>query len=1072
MVPKESALTNLPNEIQIPRNTDHRSLCRFSSREDGCYGELLGILRQVLKPESIIGRAKPQVELTAEETNCLHTLYISEYEDHKAAIEKPVGGTCLWILDNTIYRSWMLDPASTLLWISGGAGCGKSVMAAFLIDALRDNTKRGGLDFTICYHFFSDRNSSQRFGHFALCGILHQLISANQSLIKHVLDAYQKKGSQITRDLRTLWDILVEILSDPAVGNVVLVFDALEECAEESRQRLLDWIVELSLDQSLMDGHLKILLTSRPEFSIQTKLRGSWTKPLRLEDYMNHLESDIKTVVSTKIEVFDYSKGLTAFVFQQLVENADGTFLWISLILRLLEESGDSSHRGVIGVLKGSSRGHDLFNVYLEILNRIPTSRQKDARKVLQIAASAPRPLTLEEFNIAFVIDHSDPADGSCDLESRLQQDLPRFLLRLCGPFIRIVDGRVHLVHQTAKEFLLTAPPDGSKSPWTLQPAESNLFMARVCLWYLLDRSARPFSSNVNPNDWLEDADTDDGDSFVVYASTYWPIHFNEAQKCMDEKTVEDAVQLHKLASLGLSPWFNHYWSGIGFSGEPIPGLTPLITASISGHNAVVEFILQSNNASSQVSDSEGGNALLWASRCGHEGTTNLLLQSKLFDATASDNGGRTALWWATWGGHAKTASILLKAPGIDINSADKTGMSPLHVAAWLGHDSIVKMLLACPEIKTDIKDRTGWTALSWASWRGRSSIVRQFVLRDDISTMAASQDRYQRTPLARACEKGHTDVVRLLLRVSNPVVQDRVQRTPLSLAAQTGNATLMELLLSDSRISQQADKADEAGQTPFFWAASEGHEAIVGLMISRASATGQGCKNLINIDSPLYDEQTPLSIAAENGHLGVVRQLLQAGASPSSRDIENKTPLWWAASRNRADVVRFLLNQGVDPNVADKHGGRTPLLVAVEEAFPAVVQELIHAKNVRVDVRDWRGKTALWNAAHYGRADVVKALLNGITRFSVLGMRDAAAAAAAAKHPIVEEIIWAGIRSLYGPDERPEAGERRVSAPATSPTSYQGSQDVLPTLNDDIRGPGKWNIKGIGRRRTTTPGV
>ncbi|RYO74155.1 hypothetical protein DL766_006583 [Monosporascus sp. MC13-8B] len=75
---------------------------------------------------------------------------------------------------------------------------------------------------------------------------------------------------------------------------------------------------------------------------------------------------------------------------------------------------------------------------------------------------------------------------------------------------------------------------------------------------------------------------------------------------------------------------------------------------------------------------------------------------------------------------------------------------------------------------------------------------------------------------------------------------------------------------------------ADYAGNTPLQVAALNGHENIVKLLIEA------GCK----LDCRNSDKDTPLLDAVENGHLGVVKLLLEAGVNPRKADAEGHEPL------------------------------------------------------------------------------------------------------------------------------------------------------------------------------------
>ena len=76
------------------------------------------------------------------------------------------------------------------------------------------------------------------------------------------------------------------------------------------------------------------------------------------------------------------------------------------------------------------------------------------------------------------------------------------------------------------------------------------------------------------------------------------------------------------------------------------------------------------------------------------------------------------------------------------------------------------------------------------------------------------------------------------------------------------------------------------------------------------------------------YYGRTPLSWAAENGHEEIVKLLLASdGVDPDSKDKHGKTPLLWAAAKGHKNVVNLLLPEnGIDPDSKDIDYGRTPL--------------------------------------------------------------------------------------------------------------------------------------------------
>ena len=70
----------------------------------------------------------------------------------------------------------------------------------------------------------------------------------------------------------------------------------------------------------------------------------------------------------------------------------------------------------------------------------------------------------------------------------------------------------------------------------------------------------------------------------------------------------------------------------------------------------------------------------------------------------------------------------------------------------------------------------------------------------------------------------------------------------------------------------------------------------------------------------------TPLHIAVQNHHAGVVQALLHAGADPNAIDKHGNGPLWTAVMQARGDnkIVKLLLAAGADAHAKNVHG-RSP---------------------------------------------------------------------------------------------------------------------------------------------------
>ena len=194
----------------------------------------------------------------------------------------------------------------------------------------------------------------------------------------------------------------------------------------------------------------------------------------------------------------------------------------------------------------------------------------------------------------------------------------------------------------------------------------------------------------------------------------------------------------------------------------------------------------------------------------------------------------------------------------------------------------------------------------------------------------------------------------------------DCVGNTPLVWAAKNGHEGVVKILLERDDVNPE--KLGEYEKTPLCYAAENGHEGLVKILLGRDD---------VNPEKSDKGWQTPLLCAAQNGHEGVVKILLgRDDVDPEKPAMWDDTPLISAAASGHEGVVKILLGRDdVNPEKPDLFG-QTPLCFAARHGHEGVVKILLGRDDVNPEKPDEYGRTPLSSAAEKGHEGVVKMLL------------------------------------------------------------------------------------------------
>lgn len=629
--------------------------------------------------------------------------------------------------------------------MTGDPGCGKSVAASFLVDFLK-NSQPSSLT---TYFFFKDDSVRQASAVSALCAALHQIFTdpRTESLVEHGMKTYRNSGNGTFTQMLCLWDTLSSVLSDKQCGTVFLILDAMDECKPEERQPLIESLTDLCRRNSsaASDIHLKVAITSRPYAAVQRAFKNFQTIDIRAEDSIDSIDEDVRAVIDTRVDRFskymdlDGDMRLSALK-KNLKAKADHTFLWVSLILDILDQSADCTFEDLHDTIDNINPGID--SLYDKILSKARNPER--ARRLLHIIVGAAEPLTADEVNAAWSV----KVGQRSDLETMRGRSYPSAELGIretCGLFVRFMNGKVVLVHLSAKEFLVGKAhvpyqgDHGGSLKWRLDPAESSRVLAGICLTYLLSvkiRSGLAYGSLVwapyisreftcqghstttlSPESALAESTRKllsfqrvlEDNRFLIHAAKYVLGYIDRSGPC--------AWDPDKLGKLALKMFADREayicWYVMNESTEVRRLVPPLVYAVNAGMAHLVRGLLEYGH-SPDITDCEGRWALMIAVKRGWLEIARLLLEHGA--ACGKDDGHSTALHLAVQADHPAMVNVLL-CHGADRLSKDLTGAIPLHFARSA---EIARMLL---------REQASEQCLARA-WDGRTPLNRAASLR------------------------------------------------------------------------------------------------------------------------------------------------------------------------------------------------------------------------------------------------------------------------------------------------------------------------------------------------------
>ncbi|HWN90691.1 MAG TPA: ankyrin repeat domain-containing protein, partial [Verrucomicrobiae bacterium] len=374
------------------------------------------------------------------------------------------------------------------------------------------------------------------------------------------------------------------------------------------------------------------------------------------------------------------------------------------------------------------------------------------------------------------------------------------------------------------------------------------------------------------------------------------------------------------------------------------------------------------------------------------------------------------------------TVERMLSVEPTLVNARHFDGTTPLLAAADRNKPGLIALLLARGGDPDGVNAHSAHTPLSWAvtsehfevaealrrggvepdlycaAGLGDTKAVESFFdsegrLQDGASTTGSSRyapdgTRLPCPPLSArevisdalyiACRNGKEDTVRVLLR-HEPDLSFRAFAggTPLHWAYFSGSHVVIEALLQAGADPTLRDDVLRCTPRTFgiCWPASEGWVSKVRQRLADDSA-------LVNI---MDAGHAPLHLAAKDGHLGVVKLLIEAGADVNLRSAEGKTALDLAGERpdqaGCVKVVEWLRDRGprwreamADNTTTDEE---ETFIAAIRGGDLGEVKSMLAAKPGLIRSRR-HGASPILIARYHGKQEVVEYLRGSVPALDI----------------------------------------------------------------------------------------
>ncbi|OPB46596.1 ankyrin repeat protein [Trichoderma guizhouense] len=441
---------------------------------------------------------------------------IGTYHFNKKETRAPE--TCEWLLKHQKFLEWEESSCSSILWLHGIIGAGKSYLTSKVIDRyVFDKEAQGKNDEGFAYFYCSRSDAARRDPKSVYQSYIRQLARIDHyptGMHKSIFDLYRKaKKEQRELSIPECKAALSELLR--SYPRTTLVLDALDECEVGARKEIVVVLRNLATDA---ERPVKVYIASRREPDIERNL-GS-RNLIEIGTFYN--KCDIEKYIEQEMEKFgeeweSVSQGVREEVKRTITDQSDGMFRWAYLQWEQLKKfKTDQSILKRLGKLPKS-----LEHAYDEIYSQNEGHELAILQRAVKWVLCAAGPLSIE--GLVWIIQLEAQTDSKA--ETALTQSSPvtqSTLESICSNLI-VIDSRLKVwtfPHASAAEYF-----EGRHKDWTTKAHED---VAILLISYLIDCYSEWRIPQWNKDSGLPTYELDFGDYLNLkhplqrYARRFW----------------------------------------------------------------------------------------------------------------------------------------------------------------------------------------------------------------------------------------------------------------------------------------------------------------------------------------------------------------------------------------------------------------------------------------------------------------------------------------------------------------------------------------------------------------------